>query len=446
MLNRQQQDLELSSFQQHPQFSLVETAACSKSVHERRWSAQVIAELETQQTQFAGEQDDLCWYFLTFCCGYGYGYKTHGGDFVWVTNHRLTPKLVAQQLGLTDEERPFRSLSIATPNQTMAACIDIDVNSRYHPANDGEGIEPVKDALAEIGLIEALEFQSSFSTGMHLWYPLPTAIKSLHLANTIEDACRAKNLEIKDGVLELRPNKRNFNSNFKLIRAPLSGEGNALWVGEIGGLEESSVAMLRHFFNSAANYNRLTPLQHPQPIAACSSPIRRSKNESNNKLTFYKNCLSAGFSGPGQTQEISLAALVVARMSEGVDSVRGLRQRLVELVSSAPGFHQYCGHQREIESGTYWSYSTLKKQLQFTPADYEKSWRKLHNEKLATQATQKALQAISCAVADGITYKTLDAATGALRTNYGAPCKSWWRKQRNKKYKQLLQQLIKKGK
>lgn len=347
----------------HQQFGLIKAASQRESCHERLWAAKVLQQLEVQQTQYAGEHDDLCWYFLTFCCGYGFGYKPHGGDFVWITNRRLTPKLVAQQLGLTAKERPYRNLNIAMPNQTMAACIDIDVNSRYHPANEGEGIDPVKDALAEIGLIEALEFQSSFSTGMHLWYPFQASIKSWELANAIEDACRAKNLEVKDGVLELRPNKRNFNSNFKLIRAPLSGEGNALWVGELGGLEESSLAIFRHFFNSAANYNKLTPLQDNQPIVAGSSPIRRSKNESNNKLNFYKNRLSVGFSGSGQTQEISLAALVVARMAEGVDSVRGLRQRLIELVSSAPGFHQYCSHQREIESGTYWSDATLKNNL-----------------------------------------------------------------------------------
>ena len=55
------------------------------------------------------------------------------------------------------------------PNQTMAACINIDVKSRRHPANDGEGMKPVKEVLAEIGLTEALEFQSSHSKGVHLW-------------------------------------------------------------------------------------------------------------------------------------------------------------------------------------------------------------------------------------------------------------------------------------
>ena len=175
----------------HPQYEVISAALRSESRHEKCWAAKVLEQFENQQTQYAGEHHDLCWYFLTFCCGYGYGYKTHGGEFIWITNRRLTPKLVAQQLGLTATERPYRNLSIAMPNQTMEACIDIDINSRYHPANDGEGIEPVKNALAEIGLIRALEFQSSFSTGMHLWYPLPEAKKSWELANAIGDACRA---------------------------------------------------------------------------------------------------------------------------------------------------------------------------------------------------------------------------------------------------------------
>ena len=91
----------------HPQFAILEACLRSKSRHERRWAADVLAQLEIQQTQYAAKHDDLCWYFLTFCCGYGYGYKTHGGDFVWITNRRLAPRLVAQQLGLTAKERPW---------------------------------------------------------------------------------------------------------------------------------------------------------------------------------------------------------------------------------------------------------------------------------------------------------------------------------------------------
>ena len=427
----------------HPQFALVEAAASSSSIHERRWANTVKRELEIKQTIHDREQDDLIWYFLTFCCGYGFGYTSNADNFTWVKNKRLTPNLVAEQLGLTVNSRPFKNLSIAIPNQTMNVCLDIDTNSRYHPASEsGEGIEPVKDALAEIGLVEALEFQSSFSTGLHLWYPLPMPAKSWHLANLIEDACRAKKLEVRDGVLELRPNKRNFDNSFKLIRAPFTGDGNALWIEGIGGLEDSDVAILRYYFDSVSKRNSLIPLINKTAINASSSSITRAQNTSKNNIFYYKNRLSVGFYGPSQTQEISLAALIVARMNEGIESIQLLRQRVIILVSTAPGFQQFCSHQREIESGSYWTDSTLIKQLQFPPADYEKSWRKVHNDKQAAEASKKALQAISSAIEDGMIYKSENAATAALRLNYGAPCQRWWKKPRNKKYKQLLGKLI----
>ena len=255
----------------HPQFAIIEACSRSKSRHEQCWAVKVLKQLETQQTQYAGEHDDLCWYFRTFCYGYGYGYRKEQ-----ILQGRLTPKLVAEQLGLTEKQPQHKSLHVAMPNQAMAACVDIDAKSRYHPANNDEGIEPVKDALAEIGLIKALEFQSSYSKGVHLWYPLPTANNSWELAIAMQDACKAKNLEIKGGTLELRPNRRNFDSNYSTIRLPLSGDGNALCIGGIVGHEDSSVAILRHFFNSAANCNRLTPLQHEPVVVSSSSSYRNA--------------------------------------------------------------------------------------------------------------------------------------------------------------------------
>ena len=93
--------------------------------------------------------------------------------------------------------------------------------------------------------------------------------------------------------------------------------------------------------------------------------LLRVKKSSKNKLDFYKCRLAEGFSGPGQTQEISLAALIVARMAEGVGSVQHLRKRLVELVTNAPGFQQHCDHKQEIETGRFWSQATLKNSSSF---------------------------------------------------------------------------------
>ena len=422
----------------HPQFAVIEACSCSKSRHERRWAAKVLKQFESQQTQYAAEHDDLCWYFLTFCCGFSYGYRKQQ-----ILQGRLTPKIVAEQLGLTEKQPQHKSLHVAMPNQTMAACVDIDARSCYHPANNREGIKPVKEALAEIGLIEALEFQSSYSTGVHLWYPLPTANNSRELAIAMQDAARAKNLEIKGGTLEFRPNRRNFDSNYLTIRLPLSGDGNALRIGGIVGLEESSVAILRHLFNRAASHNRLTPLQCDQAIVASSSSNRRAPVSDKKSLKYYESVLADGFSSSEQTQQIQFAALIVARMVEGVNSVAALRARLIELITSAPGYKQHCGHQEQIENGSYWSNSTLLATLQFSESDYNKSWRKVYNDKKAQVASQQALKAIARAIDDGQVYSSQNAALQALRTNYDAPCRRWWMKPDKVKYKQMLDPLIK---
>ena len=87
-------------------------------------------------------------------------------------------------------------------------------------------------------------------------------------------------------------------------------------------------------------------------------------------LDYYQIVLADGFTSSSQTQEIQFAALIVARMVEGVDTVPALRE-LIELVTSAPGYTEYCQHQRQIENGTYWTDKTLRQQLTFEPADYE---------------------------------------------------------------------------
>ena len=119
---------------------------------------------------------------------------------------------------------------------------------------------------------------------------------------------------------------------------------------------------------------------------------------------------------------------------------------MIELVTSAPGYKQYCGHQEQIENGSYWSNSTLLATLQFSESDYNKSWRKVCNDKKALKASQKAQQAIFSALADGMVYPSQNAAVAALRTNYEAPARRWWFKPANAKHKKMLDRLIDKKK
>ena len=48
-----------------PTIAIIEACSRSESRHETM-GCKSFTQLESQQTQYAGEYDDLCWYFLTF--------------------------------------------------------------------------------------------------------------------------------------------------------------------------------------------------------------------------------------------------------------------------------------------------------------------------------------------------------------------------------------------
>lgn len=239
-------------------------------------------------------------------------------------------------------------------------------------------------------------------------------------------ASNRANLVIKDGVLEFFPNKKYFDSAYKCIRAPLSGEGNAIWVQGMG--LDDSLEIFRHMFIQSQEHNKFAPLKPASHLIQSSSTNTRGQIFSSETLESIQRRLSDGFSSSGQTQELQFAALQVARFVEGASSIFELRKRASELLSSAPGFCQYCGHRREIENGSYWSNSTLRQTLKFSPADYDKSWRKIANDRKAETSRQQALKAISKAFEEGAQYSTRSAALMGLRIDYGAPVKSWFYK------------------
>ena len=398
--------------------------AASTDPRIKRWANQSLAEL----VDFAGsnphEAELLYWYFDTFCTGWGFTLKGADGK-IFKNAYRLTPNRVADRLGLIDGQPKYFGISPA--NETLWAYVDIDTESRYHPASeDGEGIEPVIDALRAIGLKRPVELQSSHTTGVHLCYGLNKPVKTWILMESLVATAKAANLEIKDGVLEFFPNKKHFDSAYKCIRAPLSGEGNATWVHGMG--LDDSPEIFRHLFIKSRCRNKFTPLKPVSQLIEERSTNTRGHTLNSESLESIQSRLSEGFSSSGQTQELQFAALQVARFVEGASSINEMRKRATELLSSAPGFSQYCGHRKEIENGSYWSNSTFRQTLKFSPADYDESWWKIANDRKAETSRQQALNALGRAFEEGVRYSTRSAALMGLRIDYGAPVKSWFYK------------------
>lgn len=405
---------------------------------ERRVVSGCIQELEVL---LAGTQEEqaLAWFFLHF--GQGYGYVIRNGERLASRQGWLTPFQMGCHLGVIDHQPHY--LGIRPAGTTTWVLIDIDEGSRYHPQSlEGEGDLPIKEALSRNGLIMPIEIQSSLSTGIHLLYPLPQAMPTWELANQLEQALIGAGIQVKPGVLELRPNAKNFQSNYLAIRAPLTGEGNAFWAPEYGdfGLLENLV-LFKQMYCSVQKCNSWKPLQNHSQFSAGCSPNRRGPVTSKGVLETGRERLEEGFTGPKQTNDLTFIAQQQARLVEGFDTLQSLRHRCSELVRNAPGFAEFCGHQKQILDGCYWTDKTLLKALAMSPGGYIGTWREKSNQDRSKEAVVRALIAIQQAEEEGTTFQSLNSAISYLK-ELGAPAASWWKNPKNHHVKEKLYRLL----
>ena len=405
---------------------------------ERRVVSGCIQELEVL---LAGtqEQQALAWFFLHF--GQGYGYVIRNGQSLVSRQGWLTPLQIGRHLGAIDHQPHY--LGIRPAAATTWVLIDIDEGSRYHPQSmDGEGELPIKEALSRNGLKKPIEIQSSFSEGIHLLYPLPQLMNTWELANELEQALIGANIQVKQGILELRPNAKNYESNYQAIRAPLTGEGNAFWAPEHSdfGLLENLV-LFKQMYCSIQKFNSWEPPRNQSHFIAGCSPNRRGPVTSKGVLETGRKRLEEGFTGPKQTNELTFIAQQHARLVEGFDTLQGLRHRCSELISNAPGFAEFCGHQKQILDGCYWTDKTLLKALAMSPGGYIGTWREKSNQNRSEEALRRALAAIQQAEEEGATFKSLNSGISYLQ-ELGAPAASWWKNPKNHLVKENLQRLV----
>ena len=91
-----------------------------------------------------------------------------------------------------------------------------------------------------------------------------------------------------------------------------------------------------------------------------------------------KYLLKVGWTGRGQTQQLQLAALMVARSQHA--EVDLIADEVCELLVGCPGFYDHCGHVEEILRKERPGRSACKKAAFFDPC-YEGSWKEAANKK-----------------------------------------------------------------
>ena len=310
-------------------------------------------------TYFLGSVDLSEWFLEAFNPGWGYLVQAGGSKQF----RRGFPDigLFRHHLGL-DGSAPSYLAIRPNPKVTTWVAIDIDAaRSPYHPYRSVDALEPLFERCRLMGLRCPLRFRSSFSQGIHLWFPLSKPVKTFRAAVTLNNTLRASELclgetaedvpfhgrgllRLESGLLEAFPNPKDPSSDYQLIRLPFSGEGNGIYVDGFGVVDEpgalpalwryaakqntlieSRVVGAEAFYNLTGDEENGEPaIIHlnwirpqslvRQPFSAVKSKRSSSCSEiaSPGSVAEAKSLISRGWTARGQTQSLQLAALMVA--------------------------------------------------------------------------------------------------------------------------------------
>lgn len=299
--------------------------------------------------------------------------------------------------------------------QTQYAMLDIDRGSLYHPERDPLALQRITAALEAIGLTNYLACTSSYSGGLHLYFPFPLAQKSWELGTVVTVLLENAGLAVKPGLLEVFPNRRVHNvqgtpSLFNAHRLPLQS-GSYLLNPDLEPIWSNYHCFLSQW----------QQVQKQNDIASRSlkrilKQSQRRTYQISGRATKFLNDLNAeielGWTGHGQTNyllgRIAMRTYVFHHVLEDEKPLEGqaLTEKIVDIAQSLPGYKTWCRHQLDIqhrasewarcvENSRYFHYGETQNQASkdsSSEADHKKdcSW----NQQQSNQARTRIQQAI----------------------------------------------------
>ena len=250
-------------------------------------------------------------------------------------------------------------------NTTSYATIDLDFFGDYHNI---ESINSIKAALEDIGIVNIIILQSSFSGGYHLILNFASPLPTFALACALEITLKNAGFILRQGHLEIFPNTKPYSAkqitNYKAIRCPMQpGRGSFLLNDDLQPISDSVSIFLDHC-DRAASRQDLTKLKRVANKAKKQiTQERYRKQESSDVAQWRANweeIITTGWTGKGQTN-----TLLQIFVGYGIVFLDLESDKLVEFclttAINAPGCSQYCQHQHEIEARVqHWVESTIR--------------------------------------------------------------------------------------
>lgn len=276
--------------------------------------------------------------------------------------------------------------------------IDIDRGSQFHPAHDPFAIDRIVDALEPMGLVSYVPIRSSYSDGIHLYFPFAHGQKSWRVAQAAESLLQSAGLKLQKGQVELFPNPRRCTGkDYNGHRLPLQ-QGSYLLDQELEPVLSSRAEFVRRW-RLAEGRNCLTE-------ELVTLTLKQFSRQAPKKLRFsgqkFLNDLNAdiepGWSSHGQTNHIlgriAIREYVFFHALYGGFPLHGegLAERIYEVAIDLPGYEEYCSHQHHIIDRCLY-YARCVEASEYYPYGGDAALKPMHNPKDNSWNKQQASEA-----------------------------------------------------
>ena len=238
-------------------------------------------------------------------------------------------------------------IGVRFDNQTEYALIDIDKGSPYHPSNNHQKFKTVLQALEDIGLVRPMIVQSSYSEGLHIYYPLWQEVPSFGLACAIRASLQKNNCEIAAGVIESFPNTKKYDSEYNGHRLPLQ-TGSYM-------LDDDLQIVGRNLNQFVETW--LTVQEH-QDIDLLKQSISEAKTnyqppKDNRRPIKWREDLEQqiqeGWTGEGQSNQLLYLMGKYARVFLGCEDDESIAEYITKTARAAIGFIKFCGDIKRLD-------------------------------------------------------------------------------------------------
>ena len=284
----------------------------------------------------------------------------HGYDFIYATDTKANGKpdwktqtrypLSPRKL-YVDWQDDDTLIGVRFGTNTAYGMLDLDKGSPYHPHRSEQKFRGILQALEDIGLVRPLIIQSSFSEGLHIYYPLPETVSSFALACGMKACLQSYGYEIADGVLELFPNTKAYDSEFKAHRLPLQ-KGSYMLNDDLEKIGNNLTRFVHIWSFMCQDSQEIDLLK--EVIAEAKENYKPPKlSRKTDDIIKWRDDLEKqieqGWTGKGQSNQLLYLIGKQARIFLGCVDVDAIAKYITKKARASAGFSKFCGDIHRLE-------------------------------------------------------------------------------------------------